>query len=157
MDIFDRYKNDKDFVLATHIFANVAHFRKLLDEFPWDSQSDWVQWGLLEATLVKARAIADFLITDSQNRKKDFGAKSMIPTWIQFESEFIKLRELVNKQVAHFAQQRFIGGLDEAAISDESLIAALRSVDVVFSRFEVELSAHNSDLSDELTRHFLHF
>jgi hypothetical protein len=72
MDLFDRYKNDGHFVLATHVFINVSHFRKLLCEFPWHSQPDWVQWGLLEATLIKARALTDFLITDSPKRSDDF-------------------------------------------------------------------------------------
>ena len=157
MEIFQRFSDDKDFALATHVFANASHFRKLLHEFPWDSQSDWIQWGLLEATLVKARAIADFLITDTQNRKEDFVARSMIPHWIQNESEFAELRELVNKQVAHFAQERFIDGLEKAVISEDSLIAALRAVESAFSRFEAELCKHNSDLHDQLTRYSLHF
>jgi hypothetical protein len=104
MDIFARYKEDKNFVLGTHVFANVAHFRKVLVEFPWDSQPDWIHWGLLEATLVKARAIADFLITDNHGHKDDFAAKSILSTWNQSETDFLELRELVNKQVAHFAQ-----------------------------------------------------
>ncbi len=139
MDIFDRFKKDKDFVLAIHIFANVSHFRKLLSEFPWNSQQDWVQWGLLEATLIKARVLTDFLITDSQRHPDDFLAKSMVSKWVQPESDFNKLRGLVNKQVAHFAQQRFIGGLGEAEISTEWLFVELRAVDLAFSKFEVNL------------------
>lgn len=135
MDPFDRCKNDKGFVLATHVFVNVSHFRKLLSEFPWHSQADWVQWGLLEATLVKARALTDFLITDSPKHSDDFLARSMVPNWVQPESDFSELRGLVNKQVAHFAQQRFIGNQQDLAISPDHLIAQLRAVDRVFSRF----------------------
>ena len=157
MDLFDRYKNDGHFVLATHVFINVSHFRKLLCEFPWHSQPDWVQWGLLEATLIKARALTDFLITDSPKRSDDFLAKSMISNWVQSESDFSELRGLVNKHVAHFAQQRFIGNQQEVAISSDHLIAQLRIVDKVFSRFEKELDKVDSDFYSELIKQSLIF
>ena len=155
MDLFDRYKNDKSFVLATHVFVNVAHFRKLLSEFPWHSQPDWVQWGLLEATLVKARALTDFLITDSPKHSDDFLARSMVPNWVQSESDFLELRGLVNKQVAHFAQQRFFGNQQDPAISSDHLCVLLKKVDLAFSRFEIELREVDSELYTELTKQFL--
>lgn len=155
MDPFARYKTDKDFVLATHVFANVAHFRKLLDEFPWSSLPNWINWGLLEATLVKARAIADFLITDAHAHPDDFGACSMVSNWVLSQSEFLELRELVNKQVAHFAQQRFIGDRQEVAITPDDLIVQLTEVNKAFSRFESELNEVNPDLYSELTKQFL--
>jgi len=157
MDFFDRYKNDEDFVLATHVFVNVSHFRKLLSEFPWHSQPDWVQWGLLEATLIKARALIDFLITDSPKHSDDFLAKSMVSNWVQPESDFLDLRGLVNKQVAHFAQQRFIGNQQELEITSDHLIAQLRMVDLVFSRFEKELDKVDPDLYSELIKQILIF
>ena len=154
MNLFDRYKNDEGFVLATHVFVNVSHFRKLLSEFPWHSQTDWVQWGLLEATLIKARALTDFLITDSPKHSDDFLAKSMVANWVQPESDFSELRGLVNKQVAHFAQQRFIGNQQELAIASDYLIAQLRMVDLIFSRFEKELDKEDPDLYSELIKQF---
>lgn len=154
MNLFDRYKNDEGFVLATHVFVNVSHFRKLLSEFPWHSQTDWVQWGLLEATLIKARALTDFLITDSPKHSNDFLAKSMVANWVQPESDFSELRGLVNKQVAHFAQQRFIGNQQELAIASDYLIAQLRMVDLIFSRFEKELDKEDPDLYSELIKQF---
>ncbi len=157
MDLFDRYKYDERFVLATHVFVNVSHFRKLLDEFPWRSQPDWVQWGLLEATLIKARALTDFLTTDSPKRPDDFLAKSMVSNWIQPESDFSELRGLVNKHVAHFAQQRFIGNQQVLAISSDHLIAQLRIVDRVFFRFEKELDKVDSDFYSELIKQSLIF
>lgn len=157
MEHFARYKTDKDFVLATHVFANVAHFRKLLDEFPWSSQPNWISWGLLEATLVKARAIADFLITDTKAHPEDFGACSMDSNWVLSQSEFLGLRELVNKQVAHFAQQRFIEGRHEIAITPDDLIVQLTEVNKAFSRFENELNEINPNLYRELTNQFLVF
>jgi hypothetical protein len=155
MDIFDKYKNDQGFVLATHVFVNVSHFRKLLSEFPWNSQPDWVQWGLLEATLVKARALTDFLITDSPKHSDDFLASSMVSNWDQPESDFLELRGLVNKQVAHFAQQRFIGTQQDLAISLDHLCVLLKRVDLAFSRFEIELREVDSELYTELTKQFL--
>ena len=155
MDLFDRYKNDKGFVLATHVFVNVSHFRKLLSEFPWHSQADWVQWGLLEAMLVKARALTDFLITDSPKHQDDFLARSMVSNWIQPESDFLELRGLVNKQVAHFTQQRFIGNQQDLAISSDHLCVLLKTVDLAFSRFEIELREVDSELYTELTKQFL--
>jgi hypothetical protein len=152
MDLFDRYKNDKVFVLDTHVFVNVSHFRKLLNEFPWHSQPDWVQWGLLEATLVKARALTDFLITDALKHSDDFLARSMVSNWVQQSSDFSELRELVNKHVAHFAQQRFIGDRQDSAISSGHLILLLRSVELAFLRFEKELEKVDSELFGELTR-----
>ena len=157
MDLFDRYKNDKGFVLATHVFVNVSHFRKLLNEFPWHSQPDWVQWGLLEATLVKARALTDFLITDSPKHSDDFLARSMVSNWVQPESDFLELRGLVNKQVAHFAQQRFIGTQQDLAISLDHLCVLLKTVDLDFSRFEKELDKVDPDLFSELASQFLFF
>lgn len=157
MDLFDRYKNDKGFVLATHVFVNVSHFRKLLSEFPWHSQPDWVQWGLLEATLIKARALTDFLISDSPKHLDDFLAKSMVSNWIQPESDFSELRGMVNKQVAHFAQQRFIGNQQELAVTSDHLITQLRMVDRVFSRFEKELDKVDSDIYRELIKQSLNF
>ena len=154
MNLFDRYKNDEGFVLATHVFVNVSHFRKLLSEFPWHSQTDWVQWGLLEATLIKARALTDFLITDSPKHSDDFLAKSMVANWVQPESDFSELRGLVNKQVAHFAQQRIIGNQQELAIASDYLIAQLRMVDLIFSRFEKELDKEDPDLYSELIKQF---
>ena len=154
MNLFDRYKNDEGFVLATHVFVNVSHFRKLLSEFPWHSQTDWVQWGLLEATLIKARALTDFLIPDSPKHSDDFLAKSMVANWVQPESDFSELRGLVNKQVAHFAQQRFIGNQQELAIASDYLIAQLRMVDLIFSRFEKELDKEDPDLYSELIKQF---
>ena len=154
MNLFDRYKNDEGFVLATHVFVNVSHFRKLLSEFPWHSQTDWVQWGLLEAMLIKARALTDFLITDSPKHSDDFLAKSMVANWVQPESDFSELRGLVNKQVAHFAQQRFIGNQQELAIASDYLIAQLRMVDLIFSRFEKELDKEDPDLYSELIKQF---
>jgi len=154
MDIFDKYKNDQGFVLATHVFVNVSHFRKLLSEFPWNSQPDWVQWGLLEATLVKARALTDFLITDSPKHSDDFLASSMVSNWDQPESDFLELRGLVNKQVAHFAQQRFIGTQQDLAISSDHLCVLLKRVDLAFSRFETELREVDSELYAELTSQF---
>jgi hypothetical protein len=155
MDIFDKYKNDQGFVLATHVFVNVSHFRKLLSEFPWNSQPDWVQWGLLEATLVKARALTDFLITDSPKHSDDFLASSMVSNWDQPESDFLELRGLVNKQVAHFAQQRFIGTQQDLAISLDHLCVLLKRVDLTFSRFEIELREVDAELWTELTKQFL--
>ncbi len=146
MDPFARYKTDKDFVLASHVFANVAHFRKLLEEYPWSSQPNWVHWGLLEATLVKARAIVDFLITDSHTHPDDFGACSMVPDWVLPQSDFLEFRELVNKQVAHFAQQRFIGNQQDLAISSDHLYFFLKTVDFAFLRFEKELERVDPDL-----------
>ncbi len=157
MDVFDRYKNDDGFVLATHVFANVSHFRKLLSELPWNSQPDWIQWGLLEATLVKARAIADFLITDTRNHVDDFGARSMLSGWIQPESDFIELRELVNKQVAHFAQQRFIGESEELEVSVEQLIRLLEGVENCFIKFETSLKEGNPELFSAISQKNLHF
>jgi hypothetical protein len=150
MDLFDRYKNDKGFVLAIHVFVNVSHFRKLLSEFPWHSQADWVQLGLLEATLVKARALTDFLITDSPKHSDDFSATSMVSNWVQPESDFLELRGLVNKQVAHFAQQRFIGNQQDLAISSDHLCVLLKMVDFAFSRFEKELERVEPDLYSNL-------
>jgi hypothetical protein len=155
MDLFEKYKNDQGFVLATHVFVNVSHFRKLLSEFPWNSQPDWVQWGLLEATLVKARALTDFLITDSPKHSDDFLASSMVSNWDQSESDFLELRGLVNKQVAHFAQQRFIGTQQDLAISSDYLCVLLKRVDLAFSRFETELREVDSELYTELTKQFL--
>ena len=157
MNLFSRYKVDKKFVLATHVFTNVAHFRKLLIEFPWNSQPTWIRWGLIEATLVKARAIADFLITDSHHHKDDFGAQSMVSTWIQPESEFFALREVVNKQVVHFAQQRFIGERGNDEVLSIHLISELRLVDLAFLRFEKELKKIEPDLYRELTKQILIF
>lgn len=150
MDLFDRYKNDKGFVLATHVFVNVSHFRKLLSEFPWHSQAVWVQLGLLEATLVKARALTDFLITDSPKHSDDFLARSLVSNWVQPESDFCELRGLVNKQVAHFAQQRFIGNQQDLAISSDHLCVLLKTVDFAFSRFEKELERVDPDLYSNL-------
>ena len=152
MDIFERYKVDRDFVLATHVFADVAHFRKLLQEYPWNTQPDWVYQGLLESTLIKARALSDFLISDPRKHSDDFRASSMVSNWVQSESEFVELRDLVNKQVAHFAKKRFIGDQQELAISSDYLIFLLKSVDLVFSRFEKELEKVDSDLYSELTK-----
>jgi hypothetical protein len=151
MNILDRYKDDQEFALAVHVFANVAHFRKLLAEFPWDSQSDWVHWALLEATLIKARAITDFLITEKLRHPDDFCAQSLVDSWMQEEIEFIEIRELVNKQVAHFSIQRYIAGDPESVMSASELISALVSVDLAFSRFEVELRSHESDLYSTLS------
>ena len=141
--------------MATHVFVNVSHFRKLLSEFPWNSQPEWVQWGLLEATLVKARALTDFLITDSPKHSDDFLANSMVSNWDQPESDFLELRGLVNKQVAHFAQQRFIGNQQDLAFSSDHLCFLLKTVDLAFSRFEIELREVDSELYSELTKQFL--
>ena len=157
MDIFDRYKNDEAFVLATHVFVNVSHFRKLLSEFPWHSQPDWVQWALLEATLIKARALTDFLITESPKHSDDFLAMTMASNWVQPESDFSELRGLVNKQVAHFAQQRFIENKQDLAISSDHLFALVKEVDMAFSRFEIELREVEFELYTDVTRQFLSF
>jgi hypothetical protein len=154
MDIFERYKVDRDFVLAIHVFADVAHFRKLLQEFPWDTQPDWVHQGLLESTLIKARALSDFLISDPKKHSDDFQASSMVSNWVQPESDFVELRNLVNKQIAHFAHQRFIENQQNLAISSDHLFVLLKTVDLVFSRFEVELRGVDSELYAELTRQF---
>lgn len=155
MDIFERYKVDSVFVLATHVFADIAHFRKLLQEFPWSTQPDWVQQGLLESTLIKARALSEFLISDSKKHSDDFLAMSMVSNWVQSESDFSELRGLVNKQVAHFAQQRFIENRQELAISSDHLFALLKTVDMAFLRFEIELREVDSELYSELTNQFL--
>ena len=152
MDIFERYTVDRKFVLAAHVFADVTHFRKLLHEFPWSSQPDWIHQGLLESALLKARALTEFLITDSQNHPEDFCARSLVPTWVQQSSDFSELRELVNKHVAHFAQQRFIGDRQDSAISSGHLILLLRSVELAFLRFEKELEKVDSELFGELTK-----
>jgi len=157
MDIFARYKIDRDFVLATHVFADVAHFRKLLQEFPWNTQPDWVHQGLLESTLIKARALSDFLISDPKKHSDDFRACSMVSNWVQSESDFVELRNLVNKQIAHFAHQRFIENQQNLAISSDHLFVLLKTVDLVFSRFEIELREVDSELYTELTRQFLIF
>jgi hypothetical protein len=154
MDIFERYKVDKDFVLATHVFADVAHFRKLLQEFPWNSQPDWVHQGLLESTLIKARALSDFLISDPKTHSDDFRARSMVSNWVQSESDFVELRNLVNKQIAHFAHQRFIENQQNLAISSDHLFVLLEKVNLVFSRFEIELKDEDSELYIELTSQF---
>ena len=154
MDIFERYKVDRDFVLATHVFADVAHFRKLLQEFPWNSQPDWVHQGLLESTLIKARALSDFLISDPKTHSDDFRARSMVSNWVQSESDFVELRNLVNKQIAHFAHQRFIENQQNLAISSDHLFVLLEKVDLVFSRFEIELRDEDSELYIELTSQF---
>ncbi len=155
MDLFDKYKNDQGFVLATHVFVNVSHFRKLLSEFPWNTQPDWVQWGLLEATLVKARAMTDFLISGPPKHSDDFLASSMVPNWDQSESDFLELRGLVNKHVAHFAQQRFIGSQQDLAISSDHLCVLLKRVDLAFLKFETELRKLDSELYSALTKQFL--
>ena len=157
MDIFERYKVDKNFVLATHVFADIAHFRKLLQEFPWDTQPEWVHQGLLESTLIKARALSDFLISDPKKHSDDFQARSMVTNWAQSESDFVELRNLVNKQIAHFAQQRFIEIQPNMAISSDHLFVLLKMVDLVFSRFEIELREVDSELYTELTKQFLIF
>lgn len=151
MDFYTRFKDDQEFVLATHVFANVAHFRKLLAEFPWDSQSDWVHWALLEATLIKARAITDFLITKKQRRPDDFCARSLVDSWILEEIEFMEIRELVNKQVAHFSIQRYIAGDPELVVSSSELISLLRFVDRAFYAFEIELESHKPELYSALS------
>lgn len=150
MDIFERYKIDKDFVLATHVFADVAHFRKLLQEFPWNTQPDWVHQGLLESTLIKARALTDFLISAPKKHLGDFRACSMVSNWVQSESDFVELRNLVNKQIAHFAQQRFIENQHDLPISSDHLFVLLKTVDFAFSRFEKELERVDPDLYSSL-------
>ena len=154
MDIFERYKVDRDFVLAIHVFADVAHFRKLLQEFPWDTQPDWVHQGLLESTLIKARALSDFLISDPKTHSDDFRARSMVSNWVQSESDFVELRNLVNKQIAHFAHQRFIENQQNLSISSDHLFVLLEKVDLIFSRFEKELRDEDSELYIELTSQF---
>ena len=87
----------------------------------------------------------------------DFLAKSMVSNWIQPESDFSELRGMVNKQVAHFAQQRFIGNQQELAVTSDHLITQLRMVDRVFSRFEKELDKVDSDIYRELIKQSLNF
>jgi len=157
MNIFERYKVDKLFVLATHVFADVAHFRKLIQEYPWKSQPDWIQWSLLENTLVKARAINEFLITDGIGHSDDFQAISIVPTWNSSGSGFTELRELVNKHVAHYSQHRFIEGKAENVENLDDLINKLTSVDIMFSKFESELAEFNLDLYLALNNQFLKF
>ena len=79
----------------------------------------------------------------------------MVSNWVQPESDFLELRGLVNKQVAHFAQQRFIGNQQDLAISSDYLCVLLKTVDLAFSRFEVELREVDSELYTELTKQFL--
>ena len=157
MSILDRYKDDQEFALAAHVFANVSHFRKLLTEFPWDSQSDWVQWALLEATLIKARSITDFLITDRHGHRDDFCAKFLIDSWIQGEIEFMEIRELVNKQVAHFSLQRFIAGDPESVVPVSEIRSALTSIDLAFSRFEIEFERQQPELFKDVASQFIIF
>jgi hypothetical protein len=157
MSILDRHKDDQEFALAVHVFANVAHFRKLLAEFPWDSQSDWVHWALLEATLIKARAITDFLITEKLRHPDDFCAQSLVDSWIQEEIEFIEIRELVNKQVAHFSIQRYIAGDPESVVSDSDLMDIFNLVDSAFGKFQIELQRQRPELSKDLAKQLFVF
>jgi hypothetical protein len=157
MDFYTRFKYDQEFVLATHVFANVAHFRKLLAEYPWDSQSDWVHWALLEATLIKARAITDFLITKKQRHPDDFCAESLLDSWIQQEIDFLEIRDLVNKQVAHFSLQRYIQGNPDAVVSAKDLIEILNLVDEAFYKFQIELERQRPELFKDLGKQFVVF
>jgi hypothetical protein len=70
----------------------------------------------------------------------------MVSNWVQSESDYIELRNLVNKQIAHFAPQRFVENLQDLPISSDHLFALLKTVDLAFSRFEVELREVDPEL-----------
>ena len=78
----------------------------------------------------------------------------MVSNWVLPQSDFWEFRELVNKQVAHFAQQRFIGNQQDLAISSDHLYVLLETVDLAFSRFEIELREVDSESYSELTKQF---
>lgn len=89
------------------------------------------------------------MITDSKVHPDDFRAWCMVSDWVQPQSDFLELRELVNKHVAHFAQQRFIGDQQVMAISSDHLIVQLETLNSVFSRFESKLNEVDPDLYSE--------
>jgi hypothetical protein len=150
MDIFYRFKNDSEFVLAIHIFVHVGHFRKLLAKFPWNSEQDWIQWSLLEATLIKSRAISEFLSCDKNSGVDNFCANNLVPNWVSPADNFSPLRKLVNKHVAHFSSKRFLGSSDFEEISLNDIENELKNVELEFARFEKEFMNFNSILYNDI-------
>ena len=150
MDIFYRFKNDSEFVLAIHVFMNVSHFRKLLESFPWSSEEDWIQWSLLEASLIKGRAISEFLSCYKNNGVDNFCANNLVPNWVSPADSFFLLRKLVNKHVAHFSSKRFLGSSDFEEISLNDIENELKNVELEFARFEKEFMNFNSNLYNDI-------
>lgn len=146
MDIFYRFKNDSEFVLAIHVFMNVSHFRKLLESFPWSSEEDWIQWSLLEASLIKGRAISEFLNCNRNTRVDNFYAINLVPNWVIPTDSFSNLRKLVNKHVAHFSSKRFLESSFIEEIPSSEILNELKNVESEFAKFEKEFKSYNPNL-----------
>jgi hypothetical protein len=150
MDLFGKYQS-KEYVLLAHVFIEFSHLRKLVSEFPWTSQDDWIYRALLEATLIKARSIGEFFL-ESNNRKTDVKASHFLNDW-QVDSElFQELNELVNKQVAHITDQRFISGDESMAETGNNVLRLLSLVIAEIDRFEDAFKIHHFEYWQDLRR-----
>ncbi len=149
MNLFGKFQS-KEYVLLIHVFSEFAHLRKLVSEFPWNSQDDWIYRALLEATLIKARSVGDFFL-ESSNRKTDVKASQFLSDWQVDPELFQDLNELVNKQVAHITEQRFINGDESEAETGENILRLLNLVIDEIDRFENAFKIHDFNKREELS------
>lgn len=151
MRTFHRLRDDPEFALTVNLVHDFIHFKKLFREFPWADKNNWVYLALLDSTLIKARAFADFLCTSSTSRSTDFQATDLLNNWNCEPNLFVKIKFLTNKYVAHYTFDRFVG-IDESKIeSAESLAMEFDKVQIEFGRFLEALQFYRKDFFDDVT------
>ena len=145
-ELFRSYESDQEFVLMVDVYANHAHFKRLVSEHPWSQTSDWVRQALLECALIKARALINFLCGGSNPQASDFTAVQLVPDWHLGRERFTEINGIINKHVAHFTTQRFIEGDPNRVASWDDIRDQLDAVLEAFLNFDAALAVHNAKL-----------
>ena len=148
MEVFKRFRNRK-YVLLLHVFTYGSHLRKLITEFPWHDQEPWVHNALLEATLVKARAILNFLDDQNQNLG-DIRAIDFLKSWKSDLIQFNEFKKLINKHVAHLTKKQYLVSNLDIIKENEFILNQLRLVVKELDRFESEYSKLESGVWEKL-------
>lgn len=148
MEIFSRFRN-KEYALLLHVFVYASHLRKLISEYPWFDQEPWIQNALLEASLMKARTLVDFL-NEPKNLKSDLNAIEFVAGWQSDSGKFDVFKELVNKHVAHLTKERYVVSSSGSFEDGEYVLDQLNLVILDFNKFELQLGIKNKRLLNKL-------